>query len=99
MSDRLKRTLVLLGMGGMAFTWALIPWGCHPFAENQPYVNFVDSAGQYAVAVGVDAALANVPQNLNTWMNDPVTNLYQSIWSGFVQQTYPEDPTYATLLR
>ena len=99
MSNRLKRGLVLLSLGGMTFFWGL--WGgngCYQFAQSAPYVNFLVDAGNYAVDVGVDNALANVPQNYNDWFNDPITNLYQDIWTGYVQYNYPEDPTYNTLL-
>ena len=100
MSNRFKRALVLISLGGMAFGWGL--WGggagCHPLALNEPYVQFLVDTGNYAVNVGVDNAFANIPANLNTWFNDPVTTVYQSLWTGFVRNSYPQDPTYNTLL-
>jgi hypothetical protein len=98
MTNRFRRVLILVSMGGMTFGWGLAAWGCHPFAENQPYVNFLSGIGNEAVAVGVDAALANFPANVNNWFNDPVTGLYQDIWTGYVQHSFAQDPTYNTLL-
>lgn len=100
MTNRLKRVFVLISMGGVAFTWGLFDFGCHPFAENQPYVDFVSDAGTYAVQVGVDAAFDNLalPQNVRDWLEVPVTNLYTEIWQGYVNNTYPEDPVYTTQL-
>lgn len=99
MSNRLKRALVWISMGGMAFAFGAYGWGCQPFAENQPYINFLDDIGDYAIAVGVDNALENLNNaDIDNWFNDPVTNLYQRLWSGWVQFTFPQDPTYNTLL-
>jgi hypothetical protein len=99
MSNRLKRALVLVSLGGMAFAFGPIGWGCQPFAESMPYVNFVEDVGNTAVATGVEN-LFNVVNNdtLEAWFEGPVTTLYSDLWSGFVGYTYPEDPTYGTLL-
>jgi hypothetical protein len=99
MNNRFKRALVLVSLGGMTFAMGLTGWACHPFAQNQPYINFVDDIGQYAVQVGVDEAMATLNnQTLDAWLNDPLTTLYQNIWSGWVQYQYPQDPTYDRLL-
>ena len=99
MNSRLTRICVLISLGGMTFAFTSFGWGCQPFAQNQPYVNFVDSLGDQAVAVGVDNALAGLNnQNLDTWLNGPLTTLYTNLWSGWVGQTFPTDPTFNTLL-
>jgi len=97
MNNGFKRILVLASVGGMAFS--AIGWGCQPFAQSQPYITFLRDVGNYAVDVAVDQALANVDPAINAWINDPLTDVYQNIWSGWVNYTFPQDPTYDTLLR
>ncbi len=99
MSNRLKRVLVLMSIGGTSFFFLAGPGaGCSPFAENQPFVDFLVDAGNYGVQVGVDQALTNCSEEFNTWFNDPITGLYQSLWGSGVRNEFPEDPTFDRLL-
>ncbi len=99
MNNRFVRWLALASLGGTTFAFGAFGWGCQPFAESQPYINFLADVGNYAVDVGVDNAFEAVNnEDLNAWFNDPVTNLYQNIWTGWVNYTFPDDPTYNTLL-
>ncbi|MFH1745827.1 MAG: hypothetical protein ABIG44_02165, partial [Planctomycetota bacterium] len=85
MSNRLKRVLVLMSLGGMSFFfWGFAGTGCQPFAENQPFINFMTDVGNYAIDVGVDQALSTCTANFNTWFNTPITNLYQDLWTSGV---------------
>ena len=99
MNNRLKRLIVLASIGGMAMAFGPIGWGCQPFAENQPYINFLDDVGEFGVAVGVDSIFTTINnQTLTDWFQVPTTNLYQDLWSSWVGYTFPEDPTFDTLL-
>lgn len=103
MSNRLRRTLVVISMGGMAFGLfgALDPtFGCQPFAQNEAYVGFLRDSGTYAVQVGVGSMFdnLNVSDNLRNWFETPVTNLYTNLWQASVNYTYPTDPVYSDLL-
>ena len=99
MNNRLKRVIVLMSIGGMALAFGPFGWGCQPFAENAPYVNFVEDIGDYAVQTGVNNLFQTLGnQTLADWVQTPTTNLYSSLWSGWVNYTYPQDPTYNTLL-
>ena len=100
MSNRFKRVLVLMSLGGTSFCFlcGYGGGGCQPFAENQPFVNFLVEAGNYGVQVGVDQALATHDEAFNNWFNDPITNLYQSQWSSGVRNGVPVDPAFDTLL-
>ena len=102
MNNRLKRVIVLMSIGGMAFAFGPFGWGCQPFAENAPYVNFVEDIGDYAVETGVNNLFTTLGNpTLTSWFggaNGSVDNLYSSLWSGWVNYTYPQDPTYNSLL-
>jgi hypothetical protein len=98
MSNRFKRVLVLMSVGGMTLALGLPGSGCYQYGGNQTYANFLTDAGTYAVAVGVDQALANVPTALNNWFNDPITSLYSNVWTGYIQYNFAQDPTYDALL-
>lgn len=95
----LRRALVLVSLGGMAFSFGFLGFACQPFAESQPYINFVEDVGDFAVDVAVDNALDSLNnQDLKNWLDAPVTTLYQNLWSGWVRNEFPQDPTYNTLL-
>jgi len=54
--------------------------------------------GNQAISQGVSAGLANTNDTIADLLQTPLTNLYQSLWTGWVDYTFPRDPTYGTLL-
>ena len=49
--------------------------------------------GDYAVQTGVNNLFQTLGnQTLADWVQTPTTNLYSSLWSGWVNYTYPQDP-------
>jgi len=100
MTKRIQRALLLVSLGGMTFAWGLPNAGCYQFVGNAPYTQFLTDIGNFAVGVGVDAAFTqlNPPENLTNWLQDPVTSLYQDVWTTYVRSNIAQDPTYSRLL-
>ena len=74
------------------------PFTCRPFAATDPYTNFVAGVGNQAISQGVAAGFANTNETIADLFQAPLTNLYQNLWTGWVDYTFPQNPSYNTLL-
>ncbi len=87
---------VCLVVGGLMLS---VPFTCRPFAATNPYTNFIAGVGNQVIAEAVSTGLENVNnETLTSVLQTPVTTLYQNLWTGWVDYTFPSDPTYNTLL-
>lgn len=101
MKNRFRRTLIIVSMGGFTLQMGLFGWGCSQFGASEPYTDFAVDLGSYAVQVGVDSVLPTTANNgtpAGDWLNDPLTDLYQNLWTSWIRHNRPEDPTFNQLL-
>jgi hypothetical protein len=90
-----KARFVCLALAGLVLA---APFTCRPFAATDPYTSFIAGVGNQAISQGVSAGLANTNDTIADLLQTPLTNLYQSLWTGWVDYTFPRHPTYGTLL-
>lgn len=99
MSNRFKRALVLLSMGGVTLTLGGIGGlTCHPFAQSGPYVGFLSDSGQAAIDVGFNTVFAAANADVKAVLITPTADLFKNLWSGWVGYQFPQDPTFNKLL-
>jgi hypothetical protein len=88
--------LASLVVGGLMLA---VPFTCRPFAATNPYTDFIAGVGNQAISEAVTTGFANTGNEaLTNVLETPLTTLYQNLWTGWVNYTFPVDPTYNTLL-
>ena len=96
MSHRLTRALLLISLGGT--TLGIGGLTCHPFAQSGPYTTFLSNAGQVAIGTAIDSVTTNAGTDAKNIIIAPATDLFQTLWSAWVGQTFGLDPTFNRLL-
>ncbi len=94
MSSRIR--FACLVVGGLMLA---VPFTCRPFAATNPYTDFIAGVGNQAIATTIDIGFTNLNnETAASVLQDPLTILYQDLWTGWVGYTFPADPTFNTLL-
>ena len=98
MSNRFKKVMLLVGMGGAVFAFGFMPdlgsMGC---IRNNNLTNFYQNVGTAALAETVDSvrdALAPAYPEGGDFDNivvTPTANFLNSMWTNWVAQQFPAD--------
>ena len=105
MSNRFKKVMLVVGMGGAVLAMGFIPnlgsLGC---VRNGDLTNFYQNVGTAALAETVDSvrdALGNTYPEGGDFDNivvTPTSNFLNSMWTNWVAQQFPADLDNAAIL-
>jgi hypothetical protein len=95
---RMKRTLVLLALGG-ATLGLFGDAGClYPY--NADYFNLFKASGNAVIQSVSDNVFANIGKDYNTIVRTPTTTFAQAVWSNWLDSRIPDDlPTNTVVQR
>ena len=100
----IKRSLVLLALGGATFGFLGTSFGgdtlgCN-YARYADYETWYTAAGQAVIQGVSDGLLGGIGTDFDNLIRNPATALAQSSWGNWVDTRVPDDlPTNAVVLR
>jgi len=97
----LKKTMLLLSMGGAAFTFGIFGGSDLGCVRNSDLVTFYQGVGDASVEAFVDASEGVLGSDFDDIVIAPTQTLWTGMWDNWVAQQFPldVDPDAANLLR
>ncbi|MFQ5805322.1 MAG: hypothetical protein ACE5I3_02600 [Phycisphaerae bacterium] len=93
-----KKMMLLLGMGGAAFTFGIFGGGDVGCVRNSDLVTFYQGAGDASIAAFADSTANIIGSDFDNIVIAPTAGFFTAMWDNWVAQQFPLDLDPANII-